>query len=83
MEPLELLDPTKPGTRKILAFFLVDPTETIPSTAVIGAQQQSWIERHEVPVFKKLKLPEVVGAKVRDLVGSSMTLEEAQGADWS
>ncbi|MEU3889132.1 DUF4246 domain-containing protein [Streptomyces sp. NPDC029041] len=34
-----LVDPTRPGYRKILAFFLVDPSETIVSTSDVPPQQ--------------------------------------------
>ncbi|MET9693892.1 DUF4246 domain-containing protein [Streptomyces sp. NPDC006514] len=34
-----LSDPTRPGHRKILAFFLVDPSETIVSTSDVPPQQ--------------------------------------------
>lgn len=34
-----LKDPTRPGHRKILAFFLVDPSETIVSTSDVPPQQ--------------------------------------------
>ncbi|MGW6978880.1 DUF4246 domain-containing protein [Streptomyces sp. NPDC054932] len=34
-----LLDPTRPGHRKILAFFLVDPSEEIVSTSDVPPQQ--------------------------------------------
>ncbi|MFJ3961073.1 DUF4246 domain-containing protein [Streptomyces sp. NPDC090036] len=34
-----LADPTRPGYRKILAFFLVDPSETIVSTSDVPPQQ--------------------------------------------
>ncbi|QKW08314.1 DUF4246 domain-containing protein [Streptomyces sp. NA04227] len=34
-----LTDPTRPGHRKILAFFLVDPSETIVSTSDVPPQQ--------------------------------------------
>ncbi|ORY77596.1 hypothetical protein BCR35DRAFT_305349 [Leucosporidium creatinivorum] len=37
-----LLDPTKPGHRKILVFFLVDPLKRIPSTTDVPPQQQEW-----------------------------------------
>lgn len=37
-----LLDPTKPGHRKILVFFLVDPLKRIPSTTEVPPQQQEW-----------------------------------------
>ncbi|KAJ7213212.1 hypothetical protein B0H12DRAFT_1194877 [Mycena haematopus] len=42
--PFRLLDPTKPGHRKILAIFLVDPSiEPIPSATNIPPQQADWI----------------------------------------
>ncbi|RPA86334.1 hypothetical protein BJ508DRAFT_373076 [Ascobolus immersus RN42] len=44
VSPLRLVDPTKPGHRKILCFFLVDPFRPIPSTTNIGPQQAEWIE---------------------------------------
>jgi hypothetical protein len=38
--PFRLADPTKPGHRKILAIFLIDP---IPSATNIPPQQSEWI----------------------------------------
>ncbi|TMW69410.1 hypothetical protein Poli38472_001566 [Pythium oligandrum] len=40
VEPFELADKSKPGVRKILAFFLVDPNKKIQSTSVIPPQQK-------------------------------------------
>ncbi|KAJ7122793.1 hypothetical protein C8R44DRAFT_621154 [Mycena epipterygia] len=41
--PFRLLDPTKPGHRKILAIFLVDPSiEPIPSATTVPPQQADW-----------------------------------------
>lgn len=37
--PFRLADPTRPGHRKILAFFLVDPSENIVSTSDVPPQQ--------------------------------------------
>lgn len=42
VQPFELADPTKPGHRKILAFFLVDPNIRIISTANVPCQQKEW-----------------------------------------
>ncbi|MFF4322633.1 DUF4246 domain-containing protein [Streptomyces sp. NPDC001568] len=39
VSPFRLADPTRPGHRKILAFFLVDPSETIVSTSDVPPQQ--------------------------------------------
>ncbi|PPQ63545.1 hypothetical protein CVT24_004775 [Panaeolus cyanescens] len=42
VEPFELADPTKPGHRKILALFLVDPNIKIISTAHVPCQRKDW-----------------------------------------
>ena len=44
VEGFRLEDPTKPGVRKILVFFLVDPGLRVLSTAHIPPQQQAWME---------------------------------------
>jgi hypothetical protein len=40
--PFKLDDENKPGQRKILVFFLVDPNVKITSTLQVPPQQQSW-----------------------------------------
>lgn len=45
VSPFSLVDPTRPGHRKILVFFLVDPNISIPSATTVGPQQESWIRR--------------------------------------
>ncbi|KAJ3502518.1 hypothetical protein NMY22_g18557 [Coprinellus aureogranulatus] len=42
VQPFELADPTKPGYRKILALFLVDPNVDIISTADVPPQRLDW-----------------------------------------
>ncbi|TAQ85949.1 hypothetical protein B7494_g5717 [Chlorociboria aeruginascens] len=42
VEPFELADHTKPGHRKILALFLVDPGMKVISTANVPPQQRDW-----------------------------------------
>uniref|UniRef100_K3W8K9 DUF4246 domain-containing protein n=1 Tax=Globisporangium ultimum (strain ATCC 200006 / CBS 805.95 / DAOM BR144) TaxID=431595 RepID=K3W8K9_GLOUD len=79
VEPFELNDLTVLGTRKILAFFLVDPEKTIPSTSVIPPQQQHWIDAVQEPILKKLKLIDAAQQNVKDMMsGDSMTLEQAK-----
>lgn len=39
VDPFRLADPTRPGHRKILAFFLVDPSVTVLSTSDVPPQQ--------------------------------------------
>ncbi|MEU7062675.1 DUF4246 domain-containing protein [Streptomyces sp. NPDC046161] len=43
VSPFRLTDPSRPGHRKILAFFLVDPSEKIVSTSDVPPQQP-WSE---------------------------------------
>jgi hypothetical protein len=42
VQPFKLADPTKPGHRKIVALFLVDPHLRVISTANIPPQQNHW-----------------------------------------
>ncbi|KAK1223167.1 hypothetical protein PQX77_013960 [Marasmius sp. AFHP31] len=42
VQPFELADPSKPGYRKILALFLVDPYIRTLSTANVPPQQRDW-----------------------------------------
>ncbi|KAJ7907397.1 hypothetical protein B0H13DRAFT_2502390 [Mycena leptocephala] len=42
--PFRLIDPSKPGHRKILAIFLIDPSiELIPSATNVPPQQADWV----------------------------------------
>ena len=43
VQPFELADPERPGHRKILVFFLVDPTYRIPSATDVSPQQKEWL----------------------------------------
>jgi len=43
VQPFELVDLQKPGYRKILVFFLVDPTFRILSTENVLPQQPEWL----------------------------------------
>ncbi|TMW64923.1 hypothetical protein Poli38472_009090 [Pythium oligandrum] len=80
VEAFELADKTKPGVRKILAFFLVDPTKQIPSTATIPPQQADWVQAAQQPILSGLpQLPEeVLQTQMRQLLDSGMTLEQAK-----
>ncbi|KIJ50412.1 hypothetical protein M422DRAFT_59118 [Sphaerobolus stellatus SS14] len=42
VSPFKLQDPTKPGHRKILALFLVDPNIKVISTANVPCQRRDW-----------------------------------------
>jgi len=43
VQPFRLEDVTKPGHRKILVFFLVDPTRGILSATDVAPQQSEWV----------------------------------------
>ncbi|TFK53677.1 hypothetical protein OE88DRAFT_1626555 [Heliocybe sulcata] len=45
VSPFKLVDTSKPGHRKILCFFLVNPTIEILSTSVVPPQQFDWCMR--------------------------------------
>jgi hypothetical protein len=46
VQPFELADPTRPGTRKILVLFLVDPGLRVTSTSTVPPQQLHWLRSH-------------------------------------
>ena len=43
VQPFHLEDLTKPGHRKILVFFLVDPTQKVLSATNVAPQQRDWV----------------------------------------
>jgi len=43
VQPFHLEDPARPGHRKILVFFLVDPTQRVPSATEVAPQQREWV----------------------------------------
>jgi len=43
VQPFRLEDPTEPGHRKILVFFLVDPTQKVLSASNVGPQHRKWV----------------------------------------
>ena len=51
VQPFRLADPTRPGHRKILALFLVDPAIKVISTANIPPQQRHWWSEAVEKVF--------------------------------
>ena len=77
VSPFRLADPTKPGHRKILVFFLVDPHITIPSASVVAPQQASWTQR----VISGTALWSHLPVELQDtIVGDAnmLTLEQAK-----
>ena len=57
VDPFELADKTRPGVRKILCFFLIDPTARVLSTSDVPPQQQEWIMEEVVKAPSIGKLP--------------------------
>jgi hypothetical protein len=53
VQPFKLADPTKPGHRKILALFLVDPGIRVISTANVPPQQRHWWSEGVIRDFAK------------------------------
>ncbi|KAG8938305.1 hypothetical protein FRC04_009083 [Tulasnella sp. 424] len=80
----KLVDLTKPGHRKIVALFLVDPGDRIPSTTDIPPQQSHWTREaiHEAFVKDnhrmKVPLPVELVDMVADQVDNVMTLADAK-----
>ncbi|KAG8989516.1 hypothetical protein FRB90_002204, partial [Tulasnella sp. 427] len=80
----ELVDRSRPGHRKILALFLVDPENRIRSTTEIPPQQDHWIrpEVHGIlsqnEVRTKVALPAEMIDMMVDKMDNLMTLEEAK-----
>ncbi|KAJ7640393.1 hypothetical protein DFH06DRAFT_1477909 [Mycena polygramma] len=79
-----LSDPTKPGHRKILAIFLVDPTiDPIPSTTNVPPQQAEWASEALQESLKDAsslvsRLPQELADLIKgQLASTAMTLKEA------
>jgi Protein of unknown function (DUF4246) len=79
VEPFALADPTRPGHRKILALFLVDPNIRIISTASVPCQQKDWwaadIRKKGALAVLPLELQDQVFNEVE---GFPISLEEAK-----
>ncbi|KAI0360307.1 hypothetical protein OH77DRAFT_1585941 [Trametes cingulata] len=76
--PFELVDRSRPGHRKILAFFLSDPLTPIHSTSTVPPQQEAWYRDavYGSEAFKKLPT-ELVELILRYVLEGTVTMEEA------
>ncbi|KAI1788936.1 hypothetical protein LXA43DRAFT_1075570 [Ganoderma leucocontextum] len=54
VQPFELVDKARPGVRKILAFFLVDPTERVLGTGTVPPLRREWY-LHEVRHIQRMQ----------------------------
>ncbi|KAF9929591.1 hypothetical protein FBU30_001432 [Linnemannia zychae] len=77
VQPFRLADPTKPGSRKILAFFLVNPDEPVLSTTNVPPQQRSWDNRKIIRDISN-KLPPELVEQIDQVTDWPMDLEEAK-----
>lgn len=78
--PFRLVDATKPGVRKILVFFLVDPVTPVLSTANVPPQQSEWIKM-EVAKRQGTRfedLPNELMQEILKNVDFGMTLDKAK-----
>ncbi|KAJ2777470.1 hypothetical protein H4R18_005136 [Coemansia javaensis] len=73
-----LADPTKPGHRKILAFFFVNPTVRVPSSEIVPPQQQDWWAPAALGRYCMPMLPAVVRDGILGYVDFPMPLAAAK-----
>ncbi|EIM84073.1 uncharacterized protein STEHIDRAFT_140990 [Stereum hirsutum FP-91666 SS1] len=79
VQPFRLADPTKPGHRKILALFLVDPHIQIISTQNVPTQRRDWWTEELQSTKSFGKLPIEVGMQIGNLVDDwPIGMEEAK-----
>ncbi|KAJ2006506.1 hypothetical protein GGI04_001855 [Coemansia thaxteri] len=74
----KLADATKPGHRKILAFFFVDPATRIPSTEIVPPQQKDWWADGALSTGPLENLPLLIKDGIMKQVDFPMSLEEAK-----
>ncbi|KAI1091929.1 hypothetical protein F5B19DRAFT_456821 [Rostrohypoxylon terebratum] len=76
IEPFELRDPTKPGHKKYLAMFLVDPTYPLLSTRVVPPQQEDWWVREVRTISPLSSLPREIFDMIMDFAGGVLMNQE-------
>ncbi|KAM5353823.1 hypothetical protein ACJ41O_000473 [Fusarium nematophilum] len=78
VKPFALADRTRPGHRKILALFLVDPAVPVISTANVPPQQRHWWAESVTPSGRLGRLPPEVTDMVVRSMGFPISLDEAR-----
>lgn len=81
VSPFELVDRTRPGHRKILALFLVDPNLPVLSTANVPPQQRHWWEQEVSASADELvarRLPVELRDMVLDGIDFPISLDDAK-----
>ncbi|RWA14548.1 hypothetical protein EKO27_g614 [Xylaria grammica] len=78
VEPFELTDNSRPGHRKILAMFLVDPNFRVLSTSVVPPQRKDWWAREVRDISPFNQLPtEIFDMIIGFVVDFLMSWEDA------
>eukprot|EP01037_Dinobryon_pediforme_P019929 gene19929-20438_t len=77
LQPFGLKDPSLPGHRKVLCFFLVNPDLPIVSTSSVPPQIREWLEEQLTGVFRG-RLPPLCVSEIVDYLGSTFSKREAQ-----
>ncbi|KAF8330212.1 hypothetical protein F5887DRAFT_97981 [Amanita rubescens] len=77
VQPFKLLDPAKPGHRKILALFLVDPHDKVISTANVPCQRADWWSE-SIGKTGLDKLPFELKDEIFKQVDFPMTMDKAE-----
>ncbi|CAF1426543.1 unnamed protein product [Adineta ricciae] len=75
--PFQLTNPNQLGLRKILVFFLVDPSISILSTANVPPQQSHWLRNIVRSMFPFNQLPQLVIEKIINYIDFPMSLNQA------
>lgn len=78
VRPFELADKARPGHRKILAFFLVDPAMRIASTREVHPQQQEALFALLGTIPRFASLPDAVRAEVVSRVDTVFSRKDAE-----
>jgi hypothetical protein len=78
VQPFSLADATKPGHRKILALFLVDPNIRIISTANIPPQRNDWFCGEIARLNALGRLPGELQLDIVEMLEFPMGLDEAK-----
>jgi Protein of unknown function (DUF4246) len=78
--PFDLKDAQKPGHRKMLVFFLCDPTKNILSTARVPPQQPHWQEETDELLLDQCaqSLPPELMERLRARLREPVSLGEAK-----
>ncbi len=78
VQPFSLVDRSRPGHRRIVVFFLIDPARRIVSTADAPPQSRAW----HIAVWQRTpplnRLPLLCLELIADLAFAGITLDEAK-----